>query len=218
MVLSNITVGNNTAYSAAGIGNLGIMMVANSGVSNNSTTGSGGNGGGISNARSTYFQILGAGTLTLRNTTVSGNTGHVAGGIINGGGGILTIRNSTINGNTADFTIGGGIVNQYVLDAINSTVSGNSAKTHGGGIYNTNIAALANVTIANNQALTGQGGGIYNGAEIQIEHTLLANNVAAGAGNNCTFGSGGGLTCEFRSHSATDSMSIRPPVPRGFGH
>jgi uncharacterized iron-regulated membrane protein len=24
--------------------------------------------------------------------------------------------------------------------------------------------------------------------------------------------------CEFRSHSATDSMSIRPPVPRASGH
>jgi CheY-like chemotaxis protein len=24
--------------------------------------------------------------------------------------------------------------------------------------------------------------------------------------------------CEFHAHSATDSMNIRPPVPRGFGH
>lgn len=27
-----------------------------------------------------------------------------------------------------------------------------------------------------------------------------------------------GLQCVFRSHSATDSMSIRPPVPRASGH
>jgi hypothetical protein len=26
------------------------------------------------------------------------------------------------------------------------------------------------------------------------------------------------LACEFRSHSATDSMSIRPAVPRASGH
>ena len=26
------------------------------------------------------------------------------------------------------------------------------------------------------------------------------------------------LTCEFHGHSATDSMSIRPPVPRASGH
>ena len=26
------------------------------------------------------------------------------------------------------------------------------------------------------------------------------------------------VACEFRAHSATDSMSIRPPVPRAFGH
>ena len=98
--------------------------------------------------------ILNTGTLTLNNSTVSGNTAD------NDGGGIcneatLTLTNSTVSGNTA--TVGGGIFNFLgMAEVINSTVSGNTA-TLGGGITNTAnaILRLSNATVSNNTAANG---------------------------------------------------------------
>ena len=70
------------------------MTVLDSTVSGNSTPAA---NGGITNG-------AGAGQLTIRHTTVTGNTAHQAAGV-HSGGGPMTIENSTISGNTA--TAGG---------------------------------------------------------------------------------------------------------------
>ena len=57
----------------------------------------------------------------IRRASVSGN----GGGIYNGG--TLTLTNSTVSGNTAWATRGGGIYNSGTLTLTNSTVSGNTA-------------------------------------------------------------------------------------------
>src|SRR6266567_4433579 len=100
--------------------------------------------------------IYNEGTLTLSNSTVSGNTA-----LFNGGGGIdnlgtLTLTNSTVSGNRADFaggSKGGGIYNLGTLTLTNSTVSGNTV-THGvgGGIYNEGTLTLSNSTVSGNSA------------------------------------------------------------------
>ena len=84
--------------------------------------------------------IYNGGTLTLTNSTVSGNEADneygYGGGIDNGG--TLTLTNSTVSGNTASDDDGGGIYNSLfgTLTLTNSTVSGNTASSDGGGIYN----------------------------------------------------------------------------------
>jgi len=100
---------------------------------------SGGNGGGIENA----------GTLTVSNSTFSGNsTGGDGGGIYNGGTGTLTVSNSTFSGNSTDY-YGGGIYNQGTLTVSNSTFSGNFADNSGGGILNNGTLTLRNSILAN---------------------------------------------------------------------
>ncbi|NER20285.1 MAG: DUF4347 domain-containing protein [Symploca sp. SIO1C2] len=85
--------------------------------------------------------------LELNNTTISNGVADAGGPGNNGGGifnrGTLTLNNSTVSGNTANFR-GGGIYNSgMVANAANvtlnsSTVSGNTAGS-GGGIFNRSI-------------------------------------------------------------------------------
>jgi hypothetical protein len=158
-------------------------------------------GGGIANA----------GTLTLSNSTVTGN--YVSGcptgdgcawddwiaagaGIFNESGAILTINNSTISDNYGG--LGGGIANGYDLRGTgdyspggtvtisNSTVSGNSGG-YGGGIENAWEGSLTviNSTIVNNWS--DSGGGIYNDSESMLNVT---NSTIAG---NAVHDYGGGI-------------------------
>ncbi len=129
--------------------------------------------------------IYNEGTLTLSNSTVSGNTA-----LFNGGGGIdnlgtLTLTNSTVSGNRADFaggSKGGGIDNLGTLTLTNSTVSGNTV-THGvgGGIYNGNALSLSNSTVSGNSA-SSTGGGIFNrlGDTLTLTNSTVSGNSASG--------------------------------------
>ncbi|WP_238707314.1 beta strand repeat-containing protein [Microcystis aeruginosa] len=121
------------------------------------------------------------GTLTLTNSTISGNTG---GGIGNSWG-TLTITNSTISGNT-----GGGIGNSWgTLTITNSTISGNTATYSGGGIssyYGT--LTLTDSTISGNTANVG--GGISNSSFGIITNSTISGNTAYQGGgiDNSQFG------------------------------
>ncbi len=90
------------------------------------------------------------GTLNISNSTFSANSGGEGGGLyINWG--TVTIRNSTIAGNTAS-SFGGGIYNwSGNVTLINSTLSGNTASRQGGGIYSAfGTVTFRNSIIANN--------------------------------------------------------------------
>ena len=79
-------------------------------------------------------------SLTIANSTISGNTADFGAGLYNYGG-LVTIENSTISGNRANFG-GGGIYNASSgygggrLTITNGTISGNSANSRGGGLVN----------------------------------------------------------------------------------
>jgi hypothetical protein len=106
-----LSISGNNASRVFGVN--GAITVAISGltIANGLELG-GGAGGGISNG----------GTLTVTNSTLSGNGGSAGGGISNGG--TLTITNSTFSGNTVSVK-GGGISNSGTLTVTNSTLSGN---------------------------------------------------------------------------------------------
>src|SRR5262249_27822173 len=121
-------------------------------------------GGGISNYA----------TLTVGNSTLSGDTATSFGGGIRNFG-TLMVRNSTISGNSAGLN-GGGISNYSKLTVNNSTLSGNSAH-YGGGISNylNRTLTVINSTLRNNSA-SFDGGGIDNGGMLTITGATFSGN------------------------------------------
>jgi CSLREA domain-containing protein len=141
--------------------------------------------------------IFNAGTLTVANSIISGNSAtglpnNAGGGISNTG--TLTISASIISGNTANNNAsGGGIHNTGTLTITGSTISGNSANNStpgGGGIRNEGTATISNSTISGNTVINssaGKGAGIYN-----VTGALTLTNCAVSA-NNADTGFGGGI-------------------------
>jgi CSLREA domain-containing protein len=192
----SVVSGNKSTIVAGGIYNTnGTLIILDSTISGN--TGLGG-AGGLSSAGRLIMQnsrVTGNhdngmtvdGTASIVNSTISGNHGSFAGGLL--AAGAVTLTNSIVSGNTVDGQ-GGGIVNVQTVNIINSTVSGNSANTNGGGIGSVGSSMypaavnVYNATITNNQADadfngSGQGGGIYNGAfsTFTFQNTILAANA-----------------------------------------
>jgi hypothetical protein len=142
--------------------------------------------------------IYNAGTLTVSNCTLSGNSANSGGGIYNDG--TLTVSNCTLSDNSAthleslDGYGGGGILNDGTLTVSNSTLSGNYASPSGGvtvgggGIANFGALTLSNSTVAGNRAQVYEGGGIATDGTSPVTLT----NVTLTA-NRTIYGSGGGL-------------------------
>ena len=161
--------------------------------------------------------IYNAGTLTLNDSTVTGNrTGdgyqisdgdywedewHESNGVGGNGGGIfntgaLVIRNSTLSENETGVNIAHG--------------SDEQSGANGGGLFNQGTVTIDNSTINDNTAgdgvgyhyygngsNAGDGGGIYNTGTMSITNSTLNNNVAGDAhgsvGDVGDSGDGGGI-------------------------
>ena len=135
--------------------------------------------------------ILNSGKLALLNDAIAGNAalGGNGGGIYNDFG-TLTIANSTISGNSVSSTLvagsGGGLFNQGgTVDINNTTISGNTAvgpggtSDSGGGIItNVGSVAITNSTITANSADLGGGVRGVNGGVVSARNTLIALNAS----------------------------------------
>jgi hypothetical protein len=86
-------------------------------------------------------------TLSLENLTIANGSAVDGVGIFNAG--TLTVTNSTISGNSA-IMIGGGIHNEGTLTVTNSTISGNDALSGGGIDHNHGTLTLAHSILASN--------------------------------------------------------------------
>jgi predicted outer membrane repeat protein len=126
---------------------------------------------------------ISASSVTLDSCEIRDNRANTGGGITSFGN--LTIRQSTISGNTAGGGDGGGVyspegvVAKFVLT--NCTVSGNVAVGAGGGIAVTiGSIQLDNSTVAYNVAKNGGGGGIRVGSSYGtfIRSSVVALNSA----------------------------------------
>ncbi|MDR0769804.1 MAG: hypothetical protein LBE75_01195 [Burkholderiales bacterium] len=139
--------------------------------------------------------IYNAGTLTLTNSTVSGNSTYNGGGIYSAG--TLTLTNSTVSGNTARYD-GGGIYSAGALTLTNSTVSDNVADRLGGGIdVSGGTLSLTGSTVSGNSAY--YGGGISrsgNGTATLTDSTVSGNSADVW---------GGGI---FINNGAGDSLTL----------
>jgi hypothetical protein len=137
-------------------------------------------GGGIQNA----------GSLTLNQVTLSGNTAATAtgGGVNNAVGGLATIRRTIISGNTATGAAGsgGGVNNAGTLTIDQSRLSANNSTdaASGGGGLATQVGASSSViqSTLDHNTTTGSGGGIRNLGNTLIDHTLIELNAATISG------------------------------------
>jgi hypothetical protein len=160
------------------------------------------------------------GTLTIVNSTITGNTAASGGGVFNNaiasGSASLTIINSTIGGNNA--TEGGGIYTYgdggtATLNVLNSTLCENTAAGNGGGltafVVNSGGAPtnLVNVTISGNTAQLNGGGMENNGAVVSVINATITNNHSDN--DNNASGAGGGI------HTNVNALTLNNTIVAG---
>jgi hypothetical protein len=176
----------------------------------NVSSSSAGNGGGIAHLGGSFFII----ESVVSGNLASGNGGGLA--VMNDVPGTVTIANSTISGNQA--VEGGGIYSDSpgLVRFENSTISSNTA-TSGAGVAKADDGAVSfiNSTVASNSA-TGTGGGIkVTGGSIILNHTIVADNNSVGSGPNI---SGGGVTSQGNNLIENSTgTSITPVAGDQFG-
>lgn len=153
--------------------------------------------------------IYNNGTLTVRNSTLTGNSARDDGGAISSYGNatsvaIVNIIDTTISGNSAGGNGGGlsntaftpPLPNSAVMTIANSTITGNFANV-GGGVANLGqssnnsaVVTINNTTVSGNTAVFG-GGGVYNrgqaatlGGVTNITNSTIVQNTVTNAGSS----------------------------------
>jgi uncharacterized protein YkvS len=170
ITINNSNISSNTANNNGGglLNNNGTVTISNSAIADNFA---GTDGGGINNN----------GSLTLTESTISGNTADQGGGL-NNLSGTAIITNTTIADNLVTID-GGGIRNVATVNITKSTIADNSATNDGGGIDNSGgTATISNTTIFGNSASSG--GGLNNAlGTLSIKNsTISANSASSGGG------------------------------------
>ena len=136
-------------------------------------------------------------SVTIQNGDVPSEDPSDAGGGVYNDDGTITLTDSTITGNLAAW--GGGIFNnQGTANLTNCSVNDNTAQ-RGGGIYNTNYSTitsatltLTNCSVNDNTAWNGDGGGIINKG-VEFSQVTLLNSIVSGNEATAYFGDGGGI-------------------------
>jgi CSLREA domain-containing protein len=142
----------------------------------------------------------------IEGLAIANGNGSEGGGIFNNNG-TLTVADSTVSGNSA-VSGGGGIFNNYggTLTLTNSTVSGNSTPWYGGGIYSQGgKLTVSNSTVFGNtvSAGGGEGGGVFiSGGTLTVSNSTVSGNTVGSSGGNAF---GGGI---FASGRLTLTNSI----------
>ena len=125
VTVTNSTLSGNSASNGGGIDNLGNLAVTGSTLNGNSASN---DGGGISSSIGAQpFRV------TVTNSLLTANTAVNGGGVLNEG--TLTLTDSTLSGNSASSS-GGGIYDYSgALTLTYCTLSDNSASSSGGGFF-----------------------------------------------------------------------------------
>ena len=142
--------------------------------------------------------IENSGTLSISDSTLSGNASTSRGGaIFNANGASLSIANSILSGNSSDR--GGAICAYGTVTISNSILSGNTGGGNGvdngggaiyfrGTVYTSQILTISNTTISGNKASIG--GGINSLGKVVMSNSTIS-------GNSATAGPGGGIRNNF---------------------
>lgn len=216
--------GNTAAYYVGGINNLGWMSIDGSTVSGNTTQRN--FGGGIQNHN---------GTLTITDSTISGNSASGSGNTVKGGGlynrGSTTITNSTLYGNSAGAS-GGAIHNQgngNALVVVSSTLAGNTSAKGAGFFMDGGTISFAKSIISTSCTIDSRvTDGGYNVTDNCAFHTPSATSITGSstiglkplAANGSTGPKTMAITTASSAHhlvpgcTGTDARSLPRP---GFG-
>ncbi len=165
MTLTRSTVSNNYAwFDGGGVKNLGTIELIDSTVSGNIAPR--GLGGGLHNRSN---------NMTVRNSTITGNTAGGGGGGAYNYGGDLTVSSSTVSGNSGG--LGGGLANlSGPMTVTDSTITGNSA-TYVGGVSNSYGTITFSRSIVSGNTSPNPAGFLYyfNGTEVNnLGGTVIA--------------------------------------------
>ncbi|MES1245954.1 MAG: choice-of-anchor Q domain-containing protein [Acidobacteriota bacterium] len=190
VTISGLTLAGGNANVGGAIADLGENLVLDSVVVVGNVASvdveGGGDGGGIWAADTKGGSL----SLTIRDSSISGNTaGHDGGGIhLDNTGGPVLIESTTINGN--DAANDGGGLSLFILrddmTVLNSTISGNTAGADGGGLFLNGLygyLSILETTVADNSA-GGFGGGLFTLAgTIQVRNSIAGDNSPNDLGN-----------------------------------
>lgn len=235
-VFRNFARGSSTFLNGGGgIYNTGTLTITGSAISGNSSSDqrpaavnprSG--GGGIYND---------GGTVTVANSSLTGNQGDGQGGGIYNNVGTVTIADSTLD-NISSFIQGysagqgGGIYNtaggtvtvtRCAIDhsLAQGTTDGVSVfLSRGGGIYNAGMLAVSASIFRGNSATQGDGGAVYNTGTLTLGDTTLDGNAATLAGSGGAVYNAGTLTATnstFSGNTATGLARTPASVLGGAG-
>jgi hypothetical protein len=144
------------------------------------------------------------GSVMLTQSTISGNTATDRGGGVFNLRGSVMLTQSSISGNRATDR-GGGVFNYSgSVMLTQSTISGNTASV-GGGVVNTAVAALGATLTLTNSTISGNraaaGGGVVNSVDSDDSRATAMFLQSTITGNTATYGGGGVVT------SASDAVS-----------
>lgn len=149
LTLNFVSIEGNTAANGGGLNNAGTatLNLNNSIVSGNTATGAGGG-----------MQNFSGNTMNISNTLISGNTCNstsTGGGAMQANG-TISIVNSTITGNNAVGGSGAIYSNGTLLTITNTTIAGNSSTQNGAGIHRagSNPLNIRNSIIASNTGVS----------------------------------------------------------------
>ena len=128
------------------------------------------------------------GTLTVRDSVITGNRANNGGAIYSEYAGTISIENSEVSNNTASYGMGGAIHNVSGNTVITgSTINTNTSYANGGAIaspYQGNVT-LTNVTMNDNKVTEAgyAGGALYSGeGDVTVTGSTISGNVSEGDG------------------------------------
>ena len=175
------------------------LSLFNSTVSGNSTTGTAADGGGI---------YSNSGSVSLSNSTLSGNSSGDNGGGIYSFSGSVSLFNSTLSGNSSGDDGGGIRTSSGSVSLSNSTLSGNSSGDDGGGISSySGSVSLSNSTLSGNSS-GDDGGGIYT----DDSTVLIVNSTITG---NSASGQGGGISLYADNFNDDERLTLHNSIVAG---
>ena len=152
--------------------------------------------------------MVNIGSVTVTNTTFSGNSAEFGGAIYNIG--TLAVTDSTFAGNGVADGAGGAILNAGTLDVTRSIFSGNRSffgRVDGGGIYNGGRLTVTDSSFSGNN-VSGDGGGIVNDGTLTVTDSTFSNNRSS---------NGGGGISNWGTLMVTDSTFSGNTGPLGGG-
>jgi len=130
-------------------------------------------------------------TLTLSNSTITGNSANRNGGGIYSISSELILENTTVSANSANNFGAGALVSTTTLSIVGSTLSGNSAASFGGGIHALNSPVdIRDTAVRDNKALAGAGISAQNSSIVEISNSSLSANTAMYSGGGLSFAGG----------------------------